>query len=722
MFGPISFRRILLSRILLLSVPVLLIGQFVTYRQVRLSLLETMHDSLVQSAQRKGEDLSRFVTTLRLSASVAREALPVTAGDFSGSEVFFERLIQQLPDSVECIWLESIATKQVLANTCAAIDASVPTYQPITVASDPPSNFDRPEDAIEIRTFFMSVNSEFTARSASIKPPENTPEETLENTPAETSENTPAEKTNTQPIASESKQQTYFLLNAPVTPLDGTSPQYVLRLIAQLPSEHRNEIAFNAFSSDLLSNATLIVNASNAVLSYPLSGYVGHTFNELPDYTRLVQQTQESSTEFAQRTVLSASIFSLDDQTRQAIVGHVLIPDPTIPLNRIDPANPMHPEWIVMAVADLDLALENLAGIRSVMLNLVLLLLAANLAATLFLTWDLARPLERLGRYARNIECNLTPEALPARFSIQEFNQLAVVMNASIERLKSWANELSAAWQNARQANQLKNEFLTTISHELRTPLNGIIGSIRLIRDGFCEDRAEELEFLQRADDSALHLLAIIDDILDISKIEAGTVTIAPEVIDLRQTVREAIELQQHEIDTKALDLSLDLGETQTMVYVDPSKLRRVLVNILGNAVKFTEIGQITIAIETRTPTLTPTNTDRPARAGLYAAIEVSDTGIGIDPRVQDKLFEPFVMVDGTTTRQFGGTGLGLAISRNLLEMMDGYIAINSLGLNRGATVTIEIPLSNAIVNQSNQPALASPASSLETSGESIEN
>ena len=507
-------------------------------------------------------------------------------------------------------------------------------------------------------------------------------------------------------------------MNAPVIPQNGTEPQYVLRLKAQLPPEHRND---DAASLNLFSNATLIADATNTVLSYPIAGYVGQHLNELPGYDRLVQLTEESSAEFAQRAVLSFSVLSLDEHTRQAIVGHVRIPDPTLNPQDYDRANASNPEWVVMAVADLELALNNLAGVRGVMFNLVLLLLAANLIATLFLTRDLARPLERLGRYARNIECNVTPEALPARFAIKEFNQLAAVMNASIERLKSWANELSAAWQNARQANQLKNEFLTTISHELRTPLNGIIGSLRLVRDGFCEDREEELDFLQRADDSALHLLAIIDDILDISKIESGTVTMVPELIDVRKVVLEAVELQQHEIETKSLDLNLSLGESNVTIYADPSKLRRVLVNIVSNAIKFTEVGQISVSLQVRSSTLPPLDENRIQPSALYAVIEVQDTGIGIDPRVHDKLFEPFVMVDGTTTRKFGGTGLGLAISRNLLEMMDGQIAIDSLGLNRGTTVTIEIPLSKASKTSNmnvHTPAFASSAPNTETAAE----
>jgi signal transduction histidine kinase len=264
-----------------------------------------------------------------------------------------------------------------------------------------------------------------------------------------------------------------------------------------------------------------------------------------------------------------------------------------------------------------------------------------------------------------------------------------------------------------------------------------------LVRDGFCDDREEELDFLQRADDAAIHLLGIINDVLDIAKIEAGKLTVEVEPVDLRKLLNEVINLQAVPIQQKGLEFdTTDLHEV-IAVRVDPAKLKQVLLNVVGNAVKFTDTGSITISTridplaETpvasvkarpqqnsnpsdnnspQTPTprrekeratatynrseekVSSTSTDDGSNAaspGLTCSqvvVTVKDTGIGIDPTQQQKLFRPFVMVDGSTTRKVGGTGLGLAISRNLIELMGGTITLFSHGEGEGTTVEITLP------------------------------
>jgi signal transduction histidine kinase len=297
-----------------------------------------------------------------------------------------------------------------------------------------------------------------------------------------------------------------------------------------------------------------------------------------------------------------------------------------------------------------------------------------------------------------------------------------------IVRMRDWAEELEAAWKEAQAANQLKNEFLANTSHELRTPLNGIIGCLRLVRDGFCDDREEELDFLQRADDAAIHLLGIINDVLDIAKIEAGKLSVEMEPVDLRKLLNEVINLQAVPIQQKGIQFhTTDLHEV-IAVCADPAKLKQVLLNVVGNAVKFTNSGSITISTrieptpETAVPSLKarPHQSSGPSDSGelpprkgkggvssrengskdaslvAYASqvvVTVKDTGIGIDPTQQHKLFRPFVMVDGSTTRQFGGTGLGLAISRNLMGLMQGSITLSSKGDGQGTTVEIVLPI-----------------------------
>jgi signal transduction histidine kinase len=309
-----------------------------------------------------------------------------------------------------------------------------------------------------------------------------------------------------------------------------------------------------------------------------------------------------------------------------------------------------------------------------------------------------------------------------------------------VARLRAWGEEIVSAWKEAQNANQLKNEFLATTSHELRTPLNGIINCIRLVKEGYCDSKEEEIEFLEQADDAAIHLLKIINDVLDISKIEAGKLSVTLEKVNLQKILGEVIDLQTVPIQRKGLQFKTPVWQENMFVHADLAKLKQVLLNVLGNAVKFTESGTIEIEVTieqegklTRSPDkITPLpiqnqdlliakttaetkqNGDRTSSTEMpnddldnqsdnnlspssvinrKVIITFSDTGVGIDPNQQDKLFRPFVMVDGSTTRKFGGTGLGLAISRNLIELMGGTIALYSAGEGQGTTVTISLPL-----------------------------
>ncbi|MDZ7961299.1 MAG: ATP-binding protein [Aulosira sp. DedQUE10] len=242
--------------------------------------------------------------------------------------------------------------------------------------------------------------------------------------------------------------------------------------------------------------------------------------------------------------------------------------------------------------------------------------------------------------------------------------------------------ELEIAWKEAKTANQIKSQFLATTAHELRNPINIIINCVRLVHDGLCDNREEEMEFLKRADDIAILLLGIINDLLDISKIEDGKLSVVTEPLDLRKLLLEVINLQSVNVQQRGLQLKTDLGSESIPVKVDAAKLKQVLINVIGNATKFTEEGSITIACEIQK-----------SYDQSQVFIHVIDTGMGIDPSQQHKLFRPFVMVDDASTRKIKGTGLGLAISRNLIELMKGSITLNSAGLHQGTTVTITLPL-----------------------------
>jgi two-component system, NarL family, sensor histidine kinase BarA len=342
---------------------------------------------------------------------------------------------------------------------------------------------------------------------------------------------------------------------------------------------------------------------------------------------------------------------------------------------------------VILAVASLDNALYGLEEIKQVMFNLIFGLLAANLLATLYLSRDLARPLEKLGAYALNVQGRGTSEPIPKNFKIREFNQLALSLKNMVERLTTWAGELESAWREAQAANQLKSEFLANTSHELRTPLNAIIGCIRLVKDECCDDREEEIEFLQRADDAAIHLLNIINDILDLSKIEAGTLSVVTEPIDLCTLIKEVVALQMVQIEQKGLQLHWASPAEAIVTQADPAKLKQVVLNVIGNSIKFTDDGSINIATKFKAePNNNGSNTS-------WVILSIRDTGIGIPLEQQEKLFRPFVMADGTRTRKHGGTGLGLAISRKLMELMGGTITLYSPGTDKGTTVEISLPV-----------------------------
>jgi GAF domain-containing protein len=241
---------------------------------------------------------------------------------------------------------------------------------------------------------------------------------------------------------------------------------------------------------------------------------------------------------------------------------------------------------------------------------------------------------------------------------------------------------LALARQLAEEANQLKSEFLANTSHELRTPLTGILGSLNIILEGLCDTPAEEREFLEVAYASSRNLLAIVNDVLDIAKIEAGKLEVELRAVDVAPILDEVWSLVRVQADKKSLNLQIQRPAEPVVVWADPDKVRQILVNLLGNALKFTERGGVTVSVRTEVE-------------GGHAVIEVHDTGIGIPPEKQTKLFQPFVQADGSTTRKYGGTGLGLSISRRLTEMMHGSLTLFSAGVEQGSRFTLKLPLAN---------------------------
>ena len=227
--------------------------------------------------------------------------------------------------------------------------------------------------------------------------------------------------------------------------------------------------------------------------------------------------------------------------------------------------------------------------------------------------------------------------------------------------------ELKKAKLLAENASIAKSEFLANMSHEIRTPLNGVIGFIDLILK--TDLNATQQQYLSIVNQSATALLSIINDILDFSKIEAGKLELATEKTDLYEVCSQAADIITYQVQTKGLEMLLNLPPNlPRFVFVDSVRLKQVLVNLLGNAVKFTKQGEIELKI----------TIDAPEPEGTLFHFEVRDTGVGIHPSMQSKIFEAFSQEDSSTTKMYGGTGLGLTISNKLLGLMGSRLQLKS--------------------------------------------
>ena len=272
-------------------------------------------------------------------------------------------------------------------------------------------------------------------------------------------------------------------------------------------------------------------------------------------------------------------------------------------------------------------------------------------------------------------------ELVPRRESPDSVVWSGYWVDASAEHARS--EELARARDLAEAASRAKDDFLAMMSHEIRTPMNGVLGLVEVLER--TRLNADQGEMLGMIHESAGALLQILDDLLDYSKIEAGRLTIEAEPIDMRELVDNAVGLLAGRAHEKGLKVRVDIApEVAASLRGDSVRLRQILFNLLGNAIKFTPVGEVDVRVAVTGQT----------HAAQTLEMTVEDTGIGIAPDVQARLFEPFVQAESSTTRRFGGTGLGLTICRKLIALMDGVLELQSTpGVGTRMTVRLAMPI-----------------------------
>lgn len=341
--------------------------------------------------------------------------------------------------------------------------------------------------------------------------------------------------------------------------------------------------------------------------------------------------------------------------------------------------------WVVASLVPVSTFNTLTRPIRDTTVFVLIISFVVVVLAALLYSRDIVAPIRQITDQYSAVDDTqdgqFIPDPLPqARYD--EIGELIAAFNRSLDSQRErekLISDLQYATEIAQESSRLKSEFLATVSHELRTPLNSITGYTGILLEGIGGSVDSEAHtLLQRVQKSSGQLLALINDILDLSKIEAGRLEIAAKPINAPQLLQDVVNQVQVMATAKKLDLRLDVApDFPTPVYFDSERLIQVAMNLISNAIKFTEKGHVRVSLSTE---------------AQHMVLSVSDTGVGIPREAQGYIFDEFRQVDASSKRRYGGTGLGLAIVRKIVQAMDGTIQVES-EVGHGSTFTVRLPL-----------------------------